>query len=208
MPIDLAVLERRWEDRGNYGVRPIFELIAAVTGYDPHGYRHDMFLDASSFRGGLSKLSRTKRSEAVYVASHGDRAGLTEHRGRENRVELADIVATLKDENRDGNIRGMYFGVCSFAHATNIEELLCPSNDTNLKWVAGYSKDIPWLESAAADMLFWSGYLHSTAEPIRRASQGVKNIRRYMPTLDQVAGFGVFKWSHRNQRVESLLSLA
>lgn len=209
MPNSVAVLERRWETRGNYGVRQLFELISAEVSYNPHAHRYDMFSDAASFRLGLSLITRSKRYQAVYVASHGDPAGLKEHGKRKtNRVQLAEIVSALQDLNTKGNIHGVYFGVCSFGQPANFQALLCPSNRTNLRWVAGYRKDIEWLESASADMLFWSGYLHSGAEPLARAICGTANVLRFMPKANTTGreglGFGAFKWSRDRRQIEAL----
>lgn len=202
----LAVLERRWEKRGNYSVRQLFELVSAVDDYDPHAFRYDMFSEAISFRTVVSKIAALKRYEALYLGSHGDRCGLKEDgKQRQNRVELSDLIDVLRDGNKERNLWGVYFGVCSFGHELNLKDLLDPASGTQLKWVAGYSKDVGWLESAAADMLFWGAYLHSPAEPLARATQGAKIIRKMMPNADENLGFGAYKWSRERGGLQRLL---
>lgn len=213
-PESISVLEARWEARGNYGVRQLFELISAVTTNNPDAYRYDMFSDNVSFEAVLRQIGKSKRFQAVYVGSHGDKTGLgpvgNGRRRRKPIVSVRDVVETMGRINRSGNIHGAYFSVCSFGQIENLSHLLRPENRTNLKWVAGYSKDVEWLESAAADMLFWSGYLDSNAtDPLARAIQGARNLLNLMPDVGNATkhglGFGVFKWSRTRDRLVFLL---
>lgn len=159
-----------------------------------------MFADASSFRTVLTQIGRSSRFRAVYVASHGHEAGLR------NGVQVDDIIDTLRDANSSGHIRGVFLGVCSLGQPATMQEILAPRSGTNLEWLAGYSEEIEWLESAAADLLFWSGYLYSDAKAFTgRAADGVQNLMRFMPNAQHEFGFGAFKRTENRRSVVSLL---
>lgn len=197
----LAVVEARWESRGNYGVRPLFEMISALTTdtCNPHAIRHDMFYEAKSLEVVLQEITKSRQAEAVYIGSHGEP-------GHINRVTRDELVGIFRRVNRRGRIAGLYIATCSFARPSSIAALLNPGNVTGLQWVAGYAKDIEWLESAAADMLFWSGYFDSDAKrAVTRAKRGAENLFVHMPKVQQQLGFGIFKWSSDRDGVTPLI---
>lgn len=197
----LAVVEARWESRGNYGVRPLFEMISALTtdACNPHAIRHDMFYEATSLEVVLRDVVKTRGIDAVYIGSHGER-------GHINRVTREELVGILQRVNERGRIAGLYIATCSFARPSTIAALLDPRNLTGLQWVAGYAKDIDWLESAAADILFWSGYFDSDAKrALTKAKSGADNLFDYMPKAADQLGFGIFKWSGNRRGVIGLL---
>lgn len=188
---NLAVVEARWESSGNYGVRPLFEMISALTTTppNPHAIRQDMFQESQSLEFVLRDLVKGNDVDAVYVASHGERDSI-------NGVPRDELVAILRRANARGRVAGLFIAACSFLRSTNIAALLNPNNLTGLQWVAGYQKEVDWLESAAADILFWSGYLHSDGKrALTKAKHGAGNLFCHMPLADSQLGFGIFKWS-------------
>jgi hypothetical protein len=203
MTQSLAVVEARWESRGNYGVRPLFEMISALTSStcNPHAIRYDMFYEAASLEAVFKALAKTKGTDAVYIASHGDDHKL-------NGVSPDDLAAILHRVNNRRTIAGLYIAACSYARMSAVSSLLNPDTST-LQWLAGYRKDVSWLESAAADILFWSGYLSCSAKgPLTKAKRGAENLFRYMPNVVDQLGFGIFKWSNREGRSVQLFTSA
>lgn len=196
----IAVLEARWEARGNYGIGPLFELISAVSTYNPHAHRYDMFSGAESFRSVLAQVGRLKRFEAIYVASHGNKSGL------DNGPALGEIIDALRDANDDRHIHGAYFSVCSFGQSANVNEILNPLSRTNLQWIVTYERDTDWLESAAADLLFWSGYLDSQTLPLKRALRGARRVHNLMPGAERSLGWRASKWSRAHKQASPLLA--
>ena len=197
----LAVVEGRWESRGNYGVRPLFEMISALTtkSLNPHAIRHDMFYEAASLEVVLRDVIKTNATDAVYIGSHGEQDSI-------NGVSREQLVGILHRVNAGGRIAGLYVATCTFVRLSSVAELLDPESATGLQWIAGYRKEVDWLESAAADILFWSGYFHSSAMQARaRAKQGAKNLFGHMPRAAEQLGFGVFEWSKERSCVVALL---
>lgn len=196
----LAVVEARWESRGNCGVRPLFEMISALTtkSLNPHAIRHDMFYEAASLEWVLRDVIRNNGIAAVYVGSHGQRDSI-------NGVSRDNLVGILRRANARGRIAGLYVATCTFVRPSSAAVLLDPKNATGLQWLAGYRKEVHWLESAAADMLFWSGYLQSAAKrALSNAKEGAENLFLHMPKADDQLGFGIFKWSKEREAVVGL----
>lgn len=191
----LAVVEARWESRGNYGVRPLFEMISALTTdtCNPHAIRHDMFYEATSLEAVLRDVTRTRRTDAVYIGSHGEQGHI---KGMARNVSQRDLIGILQRVNGRGRICGLYIGTCLFTRSSSAAALLDPKSCTGLQWIAGYRKEVDWLESAAADILFWSGYFDSDAKcSLTKAKKGADNLFGYMPKAEHQLGFGIFKWS-------------
>ncbi|HUE79664.1 MAG TPA: hypothetical protein VMN38_08535 [Sphingomicrobium sp.] len=178
----------------------MFEMISALTtkSLNPHAIRHDMFYEATSLEVVLRAVAKTNRIDAVYVGSHGEQHNI-------NGVSRDDLVGILQRVNARRRISGLYIGTCSFVRSSSVGVLLDPKNSTGLQWVAGYRKEVDWLESAAADILFWSGYFDSEAKrAVTKAKEGAKNLFGHMPGADDQLGFGIFRWSSDRGRVVKL----
>jgi hypothetical protein len=51
------------------------------------------------------------------------------------------------------SIVGVHLGSCNLGQPRLLKRL---AHRTPVRWIAAYDKEVPWLESTALDMLFWS----------------------------------------------------
>jgi hypothetical protein len=68
------------------------------------------------------------------------------------------------------SIVGLHLGSCNLGQPAILEEL---ARNTSIEWVAAYDKEVPWLESTALDLLFWSWVYAGIPRP--------KRVRRLTP---------------------------
>jgi hypothetical protein len=196
----LAVVESRWWTTGNDSVRPLFETLAGIIEENPHSMRYDMFSDAGSMEKIIIDLCSNSVYHSVYIGAHGDENSIT-GLGNESisRTKLRNI---FRSANVAGNVSGLYFGSCLVATRSNAQFFLCDGQTTGLKWLAGYSESVDWIDSSAIDMIFWSKYLHErqTNRSRRRNKKNdlamVKDastaMKALMPTVFTQLGFNIY----------------
>jgi hypothetical protein len=154
----LAVIESRWWKDGNDSVRPLFETLAGIVEGNPHSVRYDMFVEEASLARIISDVADSEEIHSIYIGAHGEDtfiAGLGDAQ-----VSRAKLRNMLHNSNARGSISGLYFGSCLIANESNASFFLEEPQRTGLKWVAGYTKSVDWIDSSAVDMIFWSKYLH------------------------------------------------
>lgn len=196
----LAVVESRWWDGGNDSVRPLFETMAGIVEGNPHSVRYDMFAEESSLSKIIADVAGKGDYHSIYIGAHGDESSISGLADAEiSRVRLRNM---FRNSNASGSIAGLYFGSCLIATEKNATFWLADSPITGLKWVAGYSKSVDWVDSSAVDMIFWSKYLHerrtnrsrrrdkkTEMEMVKHASSMMKKL---MPTVFNELGFNVY----------------
>ena len=62
-------------------------------------------------------------------------------------------AATVDSAAISSSYRGLYFGSCKFADINTADYLL--ANNQAVRWIAGYARKVPWIESTACDMMFF-----------------------------------------------------
>ena len=199
----LAVIESRWWSEGNDSVRPLFETLAGIVENNPHFVRYDMFCEEQSLSRIIKNLTSSEIIHSVYVGAHGDESSI---------CGLGDAVISRTklrnmfiNSNKSKAISGLYFGSCQVANQSNADFWL-NEKKTGLKWIAGYTKSVDWIDSSAVDMIFWSKYLHerksnrsrkrnkkSDTEMVRSTSSEMKEL---MPTVFNQMGFNVYYLDH------------
>lgn len=108
----------------------------------------------------------------------------------------------IKNCNNNGHIKGLYFGSCLIGTQNNASFYLNDTDNTNIKWIAGYTTSADWIDSSAVDMIFWSKYLYerkrnklrrrgkkTEIEMVKHASSEMKNL---MPTVFNKLGFNIY----------------
>ena len=79
----------------------------------------------------------------------------------EERIPLTKLGTILKAAD---SVAGLHLGACSIGKAALMKKVL---KRTSLKWIAAYDREVPWLESTALDLLFWSWIYSGAPRPKR-----------------------------------------
>lgn len=141
----IFVLESPWEldagDANRTSVIPFIEGVAKFSG--DVEVLHANFYDESSFQKALACLTKTRYSNAIlYVASHGSRDSI-------GGIKTGDLLFAIGETSRQVNITGVLLGACLAGHDTTRMEVY--AEGTNLRWCAGYSASVAWLEGTLLD---------------------------------------------------------
>jgi hypothetical protein len=196
----MAVVESRWWQSGNDSVRPLFETLAGIVEGNPHSVRYDMFVEKASLSKIIADITSDRELHSIYIGAHGDSASI--HGLGQARISRTELRNMLRTANSAGSIAGLYFGSCLIATKRNAAFWLTKRPKTGLKWIAGYTESVDWVDSSAVDMIFWSKYLHE-----RRVNRSRKNnkktemqmvkhasseMKKLMPTVFSELGFNVY----------------
>lgn len=147
-----AVLESRWWSEGNHSVKVLFEAVASIHYDNPSAFYYDMFANKSSLKTVLDVRAQDARTEVIYLATHGDESTIGPN--ALNSISRTELRNAIVNANSDGQVKGLFLGTCMTGNAKMAKYLL--SSGSKLKWVAGYSKSVDWLDGSAIDMIFFS----------------------------------------------------
>ncbi len=201
---NIAVLETRWWARSNVSVRGFFDLIADIHCDNPHTYHYEMVNSEQAAKEAITRIGSLRHCKYLYFASHGDEGGLHfEGEQRLTRTELRNALAAS-----DGSqFIGLYLGACAFG-ARSLADHLFKNGDVKLKWVAGYSKDLDWVQSSVLDLLVLNEILgrrrkgDSTPQHLQRS---MKKVNKLAGGLIKELGFGFYVPKGRRGGVKNLL---
>ena len=176
--LDLAVVESRWWTEGNTSVRALFDTIASIRKGNPDAYHYEMFNNGASLQEIVPRIARKSDIRNLVIATHGDGGGISgaEGNNRISRAVLRNILASIPNRS----LNGLYLGTCSTANLDTVEFLL---NGGRVRWVAGFSEEIGWLQGSAVDLYFWTSYYGSN-----RAGGERKRIRRVADRMELMRG--------------------
>jgi hypothetical protein len=147
-----------------------------------------MFNNAAAFKEIFQRLARQDLIHNIYIASHGDENGI--YGSNEEVVTTATIKSIFNSTSADrGRLDSVYFGSCSFSTPSNFLKLLDGLHD--IKWVAGYTGEVDFLESTFLDGLFWNRYLSEKSAPLKRVESVCKYLKESVPGLIEKLGFTV-----------------
>src|SRR5262249_35179516 len=115
---------------------------------------------------------------------------------RIKRVDFDQIFGRAIEGTR---LDGVYFASCLFG-TRKTAELLWSVGETRwqrLKWVAGYTLAVDWMESMALDWMFWNKLLEREHEndseaPIARVQAVVDYLVELAPNLCRTLQFHVY----------------
>jgi hypothetical protein len=194
----LAIIEARWSDYGNNSVRPLFETLAGILDGNPHSVRYDMFVEEASLSQIISDIANKRNFHSLYIGAHGDENSF--YGLGDVKIGRAKFRNILKSYNTRRSIKGVYFGACSIVTEQNAAFWLTELPSTGLQWIAGYEKEVLWIDSSAVDMIFWSKYLYRRQNTIRINNKAeieilieVSNeIQELMPTVFEKMGFNIY----------------
>lgn len=154
----IFVLESPWEldagDANRTSVLPFIEGIGKFAG-DVEVF-HANFYDKSSFKKALSCLAKTKYENAViYIAAHGSEKTISGVKTHELLFQVGEIAKSL-------NVTGVLLGSCMAGSDTI--QMQVYTEGTNLRWCAGYSTSVSWLEGTLVDCAILSRMLGLDAD--------------------------------------------
>lgn len=151
--LPFGVIESRWLDKGNHTVKPIFEAISAIYKNNSNAFFYDSFAEKQSLSEVLGIRAIDKSTEVIYLATHGDhKNNICTQTVDISRTELRNCI---ENANSKKQIKGIFFGTC-YTGNENIAKFLLEYKQTHLEWIAGYSKEVNWIDGTAIDMIFFS----------------------------------------------------
>jgi hypothetical protein len=162
MSTKIAVIEGRWHQPGNgiernTTVRPLFEFLSNLYYGDHHAFEYEMVGTKAALDEALSRLARSRRVTAAYLAMHGNREGLHLISGdKVSRTQLKNTLRGIAAEPR-ARIRGLYLGACLFGDLALARFLF--GRKLKLQWIAGYKESVDFTKSSALDLLFFTTWL-------------------------------------------------
>lgn len=142
----ILVLESPWSHdvADQTSVRSFMEGWAQLVGYSL-SYR--MYYDNVSLSHWLALFANNRRFSVCYIAGHGNQGRLT---GLNTDINLGTLFKKKSRKKPDVS-QGILFGACEVG--SRLEEFLesCPRS---IAWVAGYTREMPWMEGMVSDLLF------------------------------------------------------
>jgi hypothetical protein len=187
----IAVIEGIWKRKSNVSIRGLFDVIANIQFENPNAYHYEMAGSKAAFKEVVTRISGMSECKFVYVATHGSDDGLSFHNGDVMKpAELKKLLVEIARTPRH-KLRGIHLGACSALMEETAEELF--SDDIGVKWVAGYSENIEWIDSSALDLLFYRRYLQSVETSSSKIVRDVTaRLVEDVPGLIRTLGFHVF----------------
>jgi hypothetical protein len=193
----LLVLEAPWngDTIRSTSVWPFVSEYCRVHDIEAH---RQHFTDLASFRHWVRCYNDEKLDgrRLLYIAAHGNPGSL----GALTRsLNASSVIDTLAEAPK---IDYVHFGSCLFGNPGNLDRLM--QRAAHLRWAAGYDVEIPWIESMAFDLMFWSKVdgTHDEDAPRRQPHRGVTDLLGY---TDKLAGKLGFRFHYR--RGAQVLSL-
>ena len=189
----LAVVEGKWSAQTNVSVKGLFDILSDINFDTPHAYLFEMFCDASSLDNIVGRMGKDSSVRYLYIGAHGTDDGIEGSGGKVSRTKLRNSLSKLAS----GSLEGLFLGTCSFGQDWNAEYLLSPPSIPNppIKWVAGYTEYIDWIDSSVLDLLFWNTILDrrfARETPVERIRLAAEEILKLAPGLVEELGFCVY----------------
>ena len=151
---NLAVLESKWVKRRNYSVKPVFDLLCHVTLGSSDRFHYETINSNISARDAIQRISVDSMHTCIYFATHGSKGKIHLY-NKSDIIEINEISDIIRDtkSHSERNISGVYFGSCSTINDANAKLFLNSNNSLN--WIAGYQKNVDWIDSTVLDTLFF-----------------------------------------------------
>jgi hypothetical protein len=148
----IKVFEAQWDTQHTESVKPFFEQLKREMLPEDHDalYSYYVFQGPESLLSALTHYQRNAdvegRLKIGYFSAHGEKDKLKAI-GDISRVKMRNMLIS------SNVFDGLFFGACDFTNRKTAELML--NSMPSLKWVAGYSKWMPWLEGTICDILFF-----------------------------------------------------
>jgi hypothetical protein len=157
----LLVLESYWSQdlRERESVQPFVKGLCDLNAWEFHYRTFDSANDLALWIKNFNAIRRSGKDKIVYLATHGSKAGRL--RTLERNIPMQSLTRILKPAK---SIVGLHLGSCNLGQPALLEGL---ARKTPVQWVAAYDQEVPWLESTALDLLFWSWIYAGAPRPKR-----------------------------------------
>lgn len=144
----ILVLESTW-DSGSLDQKSVWPFVSEFAKASDIQAFHKHFTNKKSFEHWIDCYNRENipGEKLLYIASHGEKGQIE---GLNIKIKKSTIKEILSDQK---NIKYLHFGTCFFAKNDNFDELL--NEIDHLKWIAGYTKEVDWIDSTLFDILVW-----------------------------------------------------
>lgn len=181
----IFVLESPWNldagDANRTSVLPFIEGVAKFAG-DMEVF-HANFYDTSSFKKALQCLAKTRYENAlIYIAAHGSEK-------RIGGVKTDDLLWEVGEIAKSLNVTGVLLGACLAGKDTIGMEVY--TEGSNLKWCAGYSKSVSWLEGTLIDCALLSRMSEIDEDEFEEVESLVQAIGEALAPFSITYGIGV-----------------
>ncbi len=208
---NIAVIEGKWFKDKNISVRSLFDLISDLHFGSPHQYHYEMFNNSDALKEIVLRLASTNNIHNIYFAAHGSKEGiLGSNEDVISTVKLSNLIKATNDCR--GKLDSIYFGSCSFGNSKNLEKLLLSAKGEQIRWIAGYTKEVDFVKSTALDAIFWHEYLEAKHDKdgkqlstLNRIELVCEEIKRQANGLVKELGFKVIAYNAK--RASSICEL-
>ena len=204
-----SVVESPWWSTGNHSVRPLFEAVAALHYDNPSAFLYDMFVNRASLKTVLSVRGKDKRTEVIYLASHGNENDIGPDAA--NAISRVEARNCLISANGTGQIKGLFLGTCLTGNSS-VAKFFLENPKTSLDWFAGYRHSVDWIDGTAIDMIFFSKLadLYVKNKKKKRgklsarkmAHTAASNLVKLVPGAYSTYGFNIF--FHEKHKLTSM----
>ncbi len=169
----ILCLEGEWrrDIRREESVEPLLELLKLRGEIE---YIHRRCGTRGEFIHYLAQQKGYRDYRIVYLAFHGAEGKLRMSPGEEiTLVEMADLVPGAFE----GRI--VYFGSCATL-ARPVRELRAFLHKTGAEAVAGYTREVDWVESSAFELMFlyWAAYYKKPAYLLRKLAARYERFQK------------------------------
>jgi len=185
----IAVLEAKWSWLSNVSVRGLFDLVATIHTENPNTYHYEMITSKAAAKEAIPRAGNLKAAKILSIISHGAEGKIDFINGEF--LSSSDLIELL-DKIYDNYVEGLYLGGCSIGGRKFADNIF--SSGTKIRWIAGYSKDVDWIDSSAFELLFFNELLTHKDEftPSKYILNVARNLRRKAAGLTDELGFGIY----------------
>lgn len=191
MSTRIAVIESRCWKNSNASIRGLFDLIADINFDNPNQYHYEMAMSAGTIKETIPRIAADGGCKYLYIATHGDTGGLHLYNGEKlSREDLRRLFRSIH-EKPGSRITGLHLGSCLFA--TDELAAFMYERPVGLRWIAGYTEEVSWIESSALDLLFFNELIkYDAGSDLQNIKDVAERLRTAAAGLIEELGFGIF----------------
>ncbi|MBX9651062.1 MAG: hypothetical protein K2X57_28835 [Xanthobacteraceae bacterium] len=198
----IAVIESNWWRGSNVSVRNLYDLIAEISCKNPNSYHYEMANTEAALKEAIERISSYRDCRYLSLAMHGDGNGLRPGNENLSRTELRNVLKRIR-KKRGAKWNGIYMGTCLFG-THELAEFIFQA-EVGIRWIAGYTEAIGWIESSAMDLLFFNELLNTEGTETQRIGSVANKLLTLAPGLVQNLGFGIYVRKQRTGGAKNLL---